>query len=372
MSAVVRVAIINQLQGGGATTAAKEVLEWGPGKGVEATYFPRGERAESREALWRELDAFAPDVVHLHCWYQSWEYGLISELAARWPVVFTAHDPYVVNQYGIECWECFRNGFCFGCPALGPLRRWRPNYRIMERLAKRRVSRALDVHVVCPSEWMGRRLSRSEWGKQPTSVIPYSVDTERYAGDAPRRARVGLPETGPVALFVGNMYSPEDHRKGLPDLLAAFGTVRELVPDATLAIAGHLEGVTAPGGAIVLGEVDAERLVGLYQASDVFVLPSHGDNLPVTVLEAMAAGLPVVGTRVGGIPEQVVEAETGLLVGVGDRAALSDALALLLSDPDRRDAMGRAGRARCRSRFSRDVSGEMHATLYRRVADENS
>ncbi len=372
MSGGVRVAIINQLQGGGATTAAKELLEWGPGQGVHATYFPRGERAESRATLWRELDAFAPDVVHLHCWYQSWEYDLISELASRWPVVFTAHDPYVVNQYGIECWECFRNALCIGCPGLGTLRRWRPNYRILERLAKRRVNRALDVHLVCPSEWMRRRLSRSEWGKRPTSVIPYSVDTDRYTRDAPRRARVGLPEAGPVALFVGNMYSPDDHRKGLPDLLAAFGAVRELVPTATLAIAGRVEGVAPPGGALVLGEVDADRLVGLYQASDVFVLPSHGDNLPVTVLEAMAAGLPVIGTRVGGIPEQVVEGETGLLVGRGDRPSLSDALAMLLSDPDRSAAMGQAGRARCQERFSRAVSGELHAEVYRRVASKTA
>lgn len=372
MSAGVRVAIVNQHHGGGATSAARELLDWGPEHGVEATYFPRGERPETRSALWRELHAFAPDVVHAHCWYQSWDYGLIAELAARWPLVFTAHDPYVVNQYGIECWECFRNPVCFGCPALGPFRRWRPNYRVLERLAKRRVNRGLDVHVVCPSDWMRRRLSRSEWGKHPTSVIPYSVDTDLYVPGDPRRVGVGLPESGPVALFVGNMYSPDDHRKGLPDLLEAFGAARQLVPDATLAVAGRVEGVTCPGGVLVLGEVAPERLVGLYQASDVFVLPSHGDNLPVTVLEAMATGLPVLGTRVGGIPEQVVEGETGLLVEAGDQIALADALATLLASEDRRTAMGRAGRSRCEERFSRALSGGMHASLYRRVAGQSA
>jgi len=368
----IRVAVINQHHGGGATAAAQEISDWGPGYGVNASYFPRGESPETDATLQRELDALDPHLIHLHCWYQSYRYDLIRELTDRWPVVFTAHDPFVVNQYGTECWECYRNGLCLGCPALGPLRRWRPNYRILDRLRKRRVNRRSPCHVICPSQWMERRLGRSEWGRLPTTVIPYSVDGDRICPGPGRRLGVGLPETGPVVLFVGNMYGAKDHRKGLPDLLDAFDAVRALVPDATLAIAGTVEGLSAQGGVIVLGQLDQERLLEAYRAADLLVLPSLGDNLPVTVLEGMAAGLPVVATRVGGIPEQVVHGETGSLVEAGDRVALTEAMASLLTDAPRRARYGAAGRARFDALFTREVSARMHVDLYRRIAGRKS
>lgn len=363
--------MVNQHHGGGATTAAKEALAFGPAAGVQTEYFPRSDgRPEDRATLLRALEAFAPDVVHVHCWYQTWEYDLLRDLCARHQVVFTAHDPFVVNQYGVECWECFKNAWCFGCPELEGLRRYRPNYRILDRLRKRRVNLRSPCHVVCPSDWMRRRLSRSEWGKRPTSVIPNGVDTERFSPGRGRRPGVGLPDDGVVALFVGNMYGPSDHRKGLPDLLDAWSAVRALAPDAMLAVAGRVVDVELPAGVIALGEVQGSRVQELYRCADVFVLPTHGDNFPVTVQEAMACGLPVVATRVGGIPEQVEDHETGLLVPKGDKAALADSLATLLTDADLRDGMGRAGRERCVEHFSREVSARMHLELYRRMAGE--
>ena len=366
-----KLAIVNQHHDGGATTAAREALSFGPAFGLDVTYFPRdAEHPESREDLLRELEALAPDVVHVHCWYQTWDYDLLIDLCARFKVVFTAHDPFVVNQYGAECWECFRNPWCLGCPELGPIRRYRPNYRILERLAKRRVNRRAPCHVVCPSQWMERRLSRSEWGSRPTTVIPNGVDTERFSPGDSRRPGVGLPDDGVIALFVGNMYGQSDHRKGLPDLLAAWSAVRGLAPDALLAVAGRMVDVELPAGVIALGEVDGERVRELYRCADVFVLPTHGDNLPVTVQEAMACGLPVVGTRVGGLPEQIEEFETGLLVSPGDRVALADALATVLTDGGLRERMGAAARRRCLERYSRDVSARLHVELYRRLSSD--
>ena len=361
-----RLAIVNQHHGGGATIAALESLAFAPDHGIEARYFPENVAdPEDGASLLQALATFEPDVVHVHCWYQTWDYELILELCARYPVAFTAHDPFVVNQYGIECWECFRNPWCVGCPELGIVRRYRPNYRIFDRLRKRRVNRRAACHVVCPSDWMRRRLGRSEWSDRPMHVIPYGVDTDRLQPGPARRASAGLPDDGPVALFVGNMYGPSDHRKGLPDLLAAWSAVRTSAPDATLAIAGRVVDVALPAGVVALGEVGSDRMPELYRGADLLVLPTHGDNLPVTILEAMACGLPVVATRVGGIPEQVVDGETGVLVEKGDRAGLAEALGAVLKDRLLRERWGAAGRSRCLERFSRQVSASMHVALYR-------
>jgi glycosyltransferase involved in cell wall biosynthesis len=313
------------------------------------------------------LNGFEPALIHAHCWYRELEYGVLADLAARWPVVLTIHDVFPINQYGTECWECYRNPYCLGCPALEPIRRWRPNYRVRDRWSKRRANRRTRCHLIYPSLWMERRFARSEWAGHGSSVIPYGIDTERFAPGDPERGRFGLPE-GPLILFAGNMYSPADHRKGLPDLVDAFAAVRARLPDAHLVIAGRVTGFGSEQGAMVLGNVPREDLAALYRSADVFCIPSHGDNLPVAVLEAMASGLAVVGTTVGGIPEQVEDGVTGLLVPRFDPASLAAALLRVLTDREERKTFATAGRERALRLFSREMSAARHEALYRTLA----
>ncbi len=358
-----RILVINQKDEGGATAAAKDLMVSLGERGHELRYMPdRGGEAELRE----EIASFRPEILHFHCWYGSYPFPLVAALAEEVPSVFTVHDTLVVNQYGLECWECFRNAYCFGCPTLEPLRRFRPNYRMLDRWRKRRVGAKARVHLAYPSQWMKRRLARSEWAAKPSSVIPYGIDTDRFAPGAASRDRFGIGPA-PTALFVGNMYSPHDHRKGLPDLLAAFEAVRRAVPDAQLLIAGRITGVELPPFARLAGELARSDLPDLYRSVDLLVCPSRGDNLPVAVLEALASGLPVVGTRIGGIPEEIGEGEgaAGVLVDLGDAAGLATGISDLLLDVQRCRSLGRIARERATSRFSRELCADRHETLFR-------
>jgi glycosyltransferase involved in cell wall biosynthesis len=120
------------------------------------------------------------------------------------------------------------------------------------------------------------------------------------------------------------------------------------------------------GRAIFTDFISRDELKALYQSADIFAFPSRADTLPLVVLEAMVSRLPVVSTKVGGIPYEVT-GETGILVNPGDSAALADALDILCENPARRAAMGAAGRARAIEIFNWDRSAETAVATYERV-----
>jgi glycosyltransferase involved in cell wall biosynthesis len=122
-----------------------------------------------------------------------------------------------------------------------------------------------------------------------------------------------------------------------------------------------------------LGIEDRVQLAGerddvpeLLASSDVFVLSSRSEGLPVSALEAMAAELPVVASDVGGLAELVVDGETGILVPAGDEAALAEALGRLVQDRELRQSLGAAGRARAESSFDLSEFRRAHLELYAR------
>jgi len=184
------------------------------------------------------------------------------------------------------------------------------------------------------------------------------------------RAELGLPLNAPVAGAVSRL----DPVKGVCFLIQALARL----DGVRLAIAGDgperaaLEALAERLG--VAGRVhwlgqrgDVQRLL---PAFDLFVQPSLHEGLPNTVLEAMAAGLPVVATGVGGTPEAVVDGVTGLLVGPGDPEMLARAISRLLDDPATRQAMGQAGRERVVQHFTVERMVAQIETLYEQLLVE--
>jgi glycosyltransferase involved in cell wall biosynthesis len=118
----------------------------------------------------------------------------------------------------------------------------------------------------------------------------------------------------------------------------------------------------------LVGGVGRDEATAHLAAADVFCLPSTYEGLPLAILEAMAAGLPVVATAVSGNPEAVEHGRSGLLVPAESARALAEALVALLNDPTRRRAMGAEGRRRARERFAIDRVAAEHLRLLRRLA----
>jgi glycosyltransferase involved in cell wall biosynthesis len=189
--------------------------------------------------------------------------------------------------------------------------------------------------VAAFSENAARSVVR-DYGVDPGRVRVVGAGANVFPEKAPRR------DDGHTVVFVGFDFA----RKGGFVLLEALELLRRRVPRARLVVAGAPAPRRVPARAIFLGPVPGAELPGLFAQSTVFALPTLEEPFGLAFLDAMACGLPCVGTRVEAVPEIVRDGETGLLVPPGDPAALSGALERLLADPARARAMGARGRAR--------------------------
>ncbi|MGH2698312.1 MAG: glycosyltransferase family 4 protein [Actinomycetota bacterium] len=200
-------------------------------------------------------------------------------------------------------------------------------------------------------------------GEKRIVVIDNGIDTAMFS---PKRT-VHDP---PRILYAG-VLSP---RKGVLDLLTASELLSERGVEHELWLAGGTPGEGAQAEAVVraatakaarwLGVQPPDAMPGLYRNADVFCLPSWWEAMPLSVLEAMASSLPVVAARVGDIPRAVSDGVTGRLVAPKDPTLLADALEPLLSDPDLRRSMGRAGRQRVEQNFDINVTCASLDRLY--------
>lgn len=242
--------------------------------------------------------------------------------------------------------------------------------RLLVRALRRRAAAVLAVSAAVREAWAGHGLPPAS-----VEVVPNGVDVAGLAAPRPKararlRAELGVAGGAPLLLAVAALREG----KGLETLIAALGSLAETATAPSCAVAGdgplrgELERFSAERGASIHWLGLRRDVPDLLAAADLFVLPSERDALPTVLLEAMAAGLSVVATSVGGIPEIVDDGESGVLVAPGDAAALAAALRELAGDPEARRRLGAAGQRRARERFALDAWAARLETLYRSVA----
>lgn len=169
-------------------------------------------------------------------------------------------------------------------------------------------------------------------------LIPNGVDVARFAGAKPLPSR----PPGPTVVFLGRIDEP---RKGLDELFAALPSLVRRVPDVRVLVAGPGDlDREVPDCVELLGLVSEADKPRVYASGDVYCAPNtHGESFGIVLIEAMAAGTPVVASDLEAFRRVLDEGRAGRLVPVGDSDALADALADLLQDPDRRAALSSAG-----------------------------
>lgn len=286
------------------------------------------------------LLARRPDLVHIHSssgpsfWRKLMFF--VPATALRVPVIFHIHAGRFPDFYARLP------------PTLGqPLVRW-----VLRRSAR----------AVALSPYWATVLARIE-PRARISVVLNPVQMPESSGREPIDGKV---------VCLGRL----SRSKGTPELIRAFAAISARHPEATLHLAGDGDTRTVEDDCAALGIAGRVHLPGwvrgeakeaLLRSAAIYVLPSHVEGLPMGVLEAMARGVPVVASSVGGVPDAVRDGRDGLLVAVDDVESLSVALDRLLSDPALAARLGASARERAAREFSSERVVESLSALYREV-----
>ncbi|HEK86159.1 MAG TPA: glycosyltransferase [Candidatus Aminicenantes bacterium] len=321
--------------------------------------------------LMKYMDEFKPDVIHLHNIHGYFVnvYMLIDYIRQKKiPVVWTLHDNWVFTGrcgYFYEC-ERWKSG-CGDCPNLAEY----PATLFFDRSASewKRKREAfcsiLGLVLTSPSQWLADDVRLSFLGDKWIEVVPNGIDTQNTFYPRDRnvvRQKLGIPQTQPVVLAVALDFTNE--RKGGKYVIElAKALERDNIKILIVGWIGNANNL--PPNVIVLPPTrNQHELAEFYSAADVFVITSRGENFPTVVLESLACGTPVVGFRVGGIPEQVKE-HCGITVAPGQIGELREAVLYILSNRNT------FARELCRKtaveKYSNEVMIEKYIGIYRRL-----
>jgi glycosyltransferase involved in cell wall biosynthesis len=264
-------------------------------------------------------------------------------------------------------------------------------FTILSKFKSAQVACRKATKIVAVSRFTARGVVKG-YGIPPEkiTVVPDAVDTSRFnpcVSGLETREQWKL-DSEPVIVFVGRVAQ----NKGLDVLLKAFKNLIQDIPDAKLFIIGEetktyararpnetvLEGLrrmviefNLTKSVRFLGKAPEESLPKIYATADVIVLPSLLEGFGMTLLEAMATAKPCVATRVGGVPEVVMDGETGLLVPPGDSVALQRAMSTVLDDRLLSRRLGQAGRQRVESKFALDIVTKEMVGVYQRTLEKS-
>jgi glycosyltransferase involved in cell wall biosynthesis len=311
------------------------------GARVECVNKPPGFRPGLIHQIAAKLGELQPDVVHSH------QVGALFYTA---PAAKRAQVPVVVHtEHGKHYTDRLRT-------------RW------LGRLASRHVDRFFCVSSDIAKEVRECRII----DPRKISVVSNGIDVRRFErpADAPIRGGFGIPDDVPIIGAVGRLSEVKRHDL----LLRAFARVRETLPSVHLLIVGDgplLQNLHQLAGTLGIApfvhfagyQSEPEKLLAIM---DIFALTSRSEGMPLSVLEAWAAGLPVVASAVGGLPEMIDGADAGVLFPSGDVDALTSRLTNLLTDKPARIAMGERGRAVVRELYSAErmaAEYQRHYTL---------
>ncbi|MBD2295927.1 glycosyltransferase family 4 protein [Anabaena sphaerica FACHB-251] len=321
----------------------------------------------------RNVAKIAPNIINLH-WINAGYIRIETIAQIKQPLVWTLQDMWAFTggcHYSQECDRYTES--CGACPQLDSNKNCDLSSWIWQRKAK--AWKNLDLTIVTTSSWMSKCASSSSLFRNlPIEVIPTGLDTKVYKPINQKWARevLQLPLDKQLILF-GSLNATSDKRKGfhlLKEALQGLSSKKSLDNLELVVIgASHAEKSLDIGFKThYLGTFhDDISLAMAYSAADVFVLPSTEDNLPNTIMEAMACATPCVGFNVGGIPDMITHEKNGYLVQAYNTQDLAQGIMWVLEDEERHHKLSYQAREKAEQEYALEIQASRYASLFSKI-----
>lgn len=338
--------------------------------GQEVLYYP---------GIWRlfPVKGIQPDIVHCHNLHGGYfDLKALTRISLEYPLVLTLHDAWLLAGHCAHSFTCnkWRAG-CRKCPDITiPLALQRDgsaqNWKV-----KRSIFQKSSFNLVTPCNWLMERVEQSivNEGIISKTIIPNGVDQTIFHPGNQSLARIdlGLPENAIVILFAANGIKVSVW-KDYPTLHKVICSIsKEKLPKKVIFIA---LGDNSPSEKFGNTEIryiphikNPEIIAKYYRASDIYLHPARAETFPLTIIEAMSSGIPVIASAVGGIPEQVEEGITGFLTPVGSVDQMVDSIVQLIRDGNLHESLGKNAERIAKEKYSLELQTDRYLNFYKQL-----
>ena len=315
------------------------------------------------------------DIVHLHNLHGHYfDLRSLSDLSKEVPVVITMHDAWLLSGNCAHSFACkkWMSG-CGACPDIHIYPGLERDTTALNWRRKKGIFAHSRIYLTAPSQWLLDKAMQSLVTPAviEARVIPNGVDLSIFKPGNRQQVReqIGIPEDAKVILFAAN---------GIKNnIFKDYATIRSAIErlsknqDKIYVIALGEEGQAEQMGDVQIQYVppvqDRHKVASYYQAADIYVHASHADTFPTSIVEAMACGIPVVATAVGGIPEQVIDGVTGILVPPTDADKMASAIELIIQDSQLAQLMGEAGSKLAKEQYSLELQVSRYLEWFQEI-----
>ena len=322
-----------------------------------------------------QINQIAPDIINLHWINQG--YAQIETLAKlKPPLVWSLHDMWAFTGGCHYNQDCDRYTIsCGACPQLGSTKDWDLSRWVWQR--KTKAWKNLNLTIVALSSWLANCARESSLFKDlRIEVIPNGIDTNRYRPINRQIARevLNLPQDQQLILF-GSLKATSDKRKGFHLLQPALQDLSKSgwYSRLELVIFGADRPENQPEFGLkshYLGTLNDDLSLSLvYSAADVFVLPSVQDNLPNTIMEAIACGTPCVAFNIGGMPDLIEHEQNGYLAQPYETEDLAQGIAWVLENEERHQKLSFRAREKVEEEFTMEIQARQYLSLFTEILE---
>lgn len=314
-----------------------------------------------------------PDIIHCHNLHGGYfDLRALPWLSRQRPVILNLRDAWLLSGHCAHSFDCERwKAGCDHCPYIDTYPAIPRDATAYNWQRKREIYANIRLYITTISQWLMDKVQASVLRGVQYRVIPNAIDLTvfRPGNQAEARRALDLPDRAKIVLLIShNPFKDYETMEAALSQLDIDGDT-----DLTFICLGKngADKVVGQGRMLYHGfERDLERMAMYYRASDVFIHAAKDEAFGKTVVEALACGVPVVATAVGGIPEQIEHGKTGFLVPARDSSAIAAAIKCLLTDSHLRSSMGQAGTLEASRRFGLERQVNAFLDWYQEILED--